>query len=139
MNQTNGRGLLSDSEFALKMIGVPWSNRACSFEQCDCWGVVVLYYRHVAGVEVHHSAGYESKSDFHTVFTDEVVFWRSVPVAQNGGIFVAYEGVKPVHVGLIIDDRALHSRGENGAVRSDRISAVERQFSKVEYMIYAGD
>lgn len=37
----------STSDFISKVIGVPWANRACSFEKVDCWGLCVLYYRHV--------------------------------------------------------------------------------------------
>lgn len=139
MTQQNGPDLLTGSGFARAMIGVPWANRACSWQSCDCWGLVVLYYRHVVCVEIHHSPGYEAASDFRTCFSEEVVFWQPVPAPQEGGIFIGYDGNQQAHVGLIIDGRALHSRGENGAVRSDRLSAVEKVFTKLEYMIYAGN
>ncbi|MBM7346227.1 hypothetical protein JOE09_005293, partial [Pantoea coffeiphila] len=48
MTQLNGQASLTGSDFARAMIGVPWANRACSWQACDCWGLVVLYYRHVA-------------------------------------------------------------------------------------------
>lgn len=139
MTQLNGPALQAPDDFARRMIGVPWLNRACSFEACDCWGLVVLWFRHVAGVEIHHSAGYESAGEFITCFTDEVVYWRPVAVPQEGGIFIGYEGRQPIHVGLTVGGRALHSRGDNGAVRSDRLQAVERVFTRVEYMVYAGN
>ena len=139
MTQLNGLASLTGSDFARAMIGVPWANRACSLQACDCWGLVVLYYRHVVGVEIHHSSGYEAASDFLTCFSDEVVFWQPAPAPQEGGIFIGYDGNQQAHVGLIIDGRALHSRGENGAVRSDRLSAVGKVFTRLEYMIYAGN
>jgi hypothetical protein len=36
----------------------------------DCWGLVVLYYRHVLGLELHHVAGYESGADFITCYEE---------------------------------------------------------------------
>ncbi len=56
---------MTQSEFIGLVNGKPWANRACSFEQMDCWGLVVLYYRNVLGLELHHIAGYESGSGFH--------------------------------------------------------------------------
>lgn len=139
MTRQTGLALLRPDEFARHMIGVPWANRACTFHQCDCWGLVVLYYRHVAGKEIHHSPGYEAECDFHTCFTDEVVFWRQSEHPQEGCIFIAYEGSQKSHVGLVVNGRALHSRGESGAVRSDRLAAIEKIFTRVEYMVYAAD
>ncbi|RLJ10259.1 hypothetical protein CKF66_27855, partial [Klebsiella pneumoniae] len=49
---------MTQSDFIGLVNGKPWANRACSFEQMDCWGLVVLYYRHVLGLELHHIAGY---------------------------------------------------------------------------------
>lgn len=139
MTQLNGLASLTASEFASRMIGVPWVNRACSPESCDCWGLVVLFYRHVIGVEIHHSTGYEAERDFLTCFTDEVVFWRASDQPVEGGVFIGYEGGHPAHIGLIVDGRALHSRGANGAVRSDRLAVIEKVFTRVEYKVYAPD
>ena len=50
---------MTQSDFIGLVNGKPWANRACSFEQMDCWGLVVLYYRNVLGLELHHIAGYE--------------------------------------------------------------------------------
>lgn len=139
MTQPSGQDFKSGSEFAKKMIGTPWSNRACTFNACDCWGLVVLYYRHVRGIEIHHSAGYEADKAFLTCYRDEVNFWKDINSPGDGDVFIGYEGAQPAHIGLIVDGRALHSRGENGAVRSDRLSAIERAFTKVEYKRYAAD
>jgi hypothetical protein len=72
---------MTQSDFIGLVNGKPWANRACSFEQMDCWGLVVLYYRHVLGLELHHIAGYESGADFITCYEQEhatggVCRWR---------------------------------------------------------------
>ena len=125
------------TEFIDEVTGKPWADRACSFEAMDCWGLVVLFYRHVMGREIHHAPDYESGSDFMTCFESEVVYWRDSELIAEDGIFIAYYGAQPVHVGLIINGRALHSRGENGHVRSDSVRTIQKLFTKVEFKTYA--
>ncbi|HCR1896537.1 NlpC/P60 family protein [Enterobacter sp. R-1.6.2] len=124
-------------EFISRIEGVPWSNRACSFDAADCWGLVVMYYRHVLGIEVHQTADYESGRDFMTCYDADVVFWQRSETFCDEGIFVAWVGSQPVHVGLILEGRALHSRGENGHVRFDAIRTIHKLFTKVEFYTYA--
>ncbi|QHJ83398.1 MAG: hypothetical protein [Bacteriophage sp.] len=124
-------------DFLSKVIGKPWKNRACSFEAMDCWAVVVLYYRHVLGIEIHQTKDYESGSDFLTCYDGDVVFWQRTESFTEGGIFVAWVGSNPVHVGLIVDGKALHSRGENGHVRPDAVRTIQKLFTKVEFYRYA--
>lgn len=126
-------------EFLAKVEGMPWRNRACSFEGADCWGLIVLYYRHVMGIELHDVPGYESESDFSTCFHSEIIFWSRVEIFGDSDMFVAYYGAEPVHVGLVVDGRALHSRGENGHVRSDNLRTITKLFTRVEFYTYASD
>jgi len=130
---------MSKSEFLKRVIGIPWHNRACTFDASDCWGLVILYYRHVLGIELHHSPDYEAGEDFMTCFDSEVVYWRRAEHFSDGDIFIAYYGAQPVHVGLIVDGRALHSRGENGSVRSDQIRTIQKLFTRTEIYSYAGN
>ncbi len=130
---------MTTQDFINKVIGKPWKNRSCTFDAMDCWGLVVLYYRHVLGIEIHHDAGYESETDFVTCYKNEVEFWEKVNKPENNGIFIGYIGSKPAHIGLIIDGNALHSRGENGSVRMDRLIVLERKFTKLEFMKYANN
>jgi len=117
--------------------GVPWSDRSCSFDAMDCWALVVLYYRYVLGIEIHHTPDYESGADFLTCFTDEVIFWQKTDIFSDGGIFIAWYGSQPVHVGLTVNGMALHSRGENGHVRADSIRTIQKLFTRVEFYQYA--
>ena len=126
-------------EFISRIEGVRWSNRACSLDAADCWGLVVMYYRHVLGIEVHQTADYESGRDFMTCYDADVVFWQRSETFCDEGIFVAWVGSQPVHVGLILGGRALHSRGENGHVRFDAIRTIQKLFTRVEFYQYAGN
>lgn len=135
MTQQNIQGC-NTSEFVRRVIGVPWANRACSFERVDCWGLVVLYYRHVIGIELHQTPDYEAGEDFFTCYQGDVVFWRKVEIPVEGGIFVGYRGAQPAHVGMVLNRKAVHARGENGSVREDSLLVIQRAFTKVEYYVY---
>lgn len=128
---------MTREEFIHRMLDVPWSNRACTFNSCDCWGLVALYYRHVLRTEIHHDAGYESDRDFFTCYQGEVKFWQRIDYPIDDGVFIGYIGNQPVHIGLVVDGQALHSRGENGGVRLDRLIVLEKKFTRLEFMRYA--
>lgn len=97
----------------------------------------MLYYRHVLGIEIHQPPDYECGHDFLTCYDADVVFWKRCYVFAEDGIFVAWVGSQPVHVGLIVDGRALHSRGESWHVRSDAIRTIQKLFTRVEFYSYA--
>ncbi|MFV8931999.1 NlpC/P60 family protein [Serratia fonticola] len=130
---------MTRDQFVCKVLGAPWMNRSCNFEAMDCWALVVLYYRHVLGIEIHHTPDYEAGADFVTCFAGDVVFWRQVENPVNDGIFVGYKGSQPAHVGLIVNRQALHSRGEGGGVRMDTVMIIERAFTEVRYYVYGKD
>ncbi|KNE88431.1 hypothetical protein PSTG_18168, partial [Puccinia striiformis f. sp. tritici PST-78] len=88
------------------MEGKPWRDRACSFDAADCWGLVVMYYRHVLGIEIHQTPDYEAGSDFLTCFTGDIVFWKQAEKASDSSIFIAYYGAEPKHVGLVVNGQA---------------------------------
>lgn len=126
-------------DFIQAMTGKPWSNRACTFDAADCWGLVVLYYRHVLSIEIHQTPDYEAGSDFLTCFEGDREFWCQSALAVDNGIFVAYYCAVPLHVGLIVDGQAFHSRGETGHVRLDKLRTLEKVFTRLEFYHYAID
>lgn len=128
---------MNQIEFIGRVNGKPWVNRACCFEQMDCWGLVALYYRHVLGLELHHMPGYEARSDFVTCYEQEVAAWRQISSPAVGCIAVFYYGNTPEHIGVMIEPtKCLHARRDSGFVRIDNIMPLERAYSKVEYLIH---
>lgn len=128
---------MTQSEFVRLVNGRPWVNRACTFEQMDCWGLVVLYYRHVMECELHHIPGYESGADFITCYEEESLHWTTIPMASPGCLAVFYYGSKPAHVGIMVTPtKCLHARRDSGFVRIDNAILLEKTYSKVEYMIH---
>ncbi|HID4130757.1 TPA: NlpC/P60 family protein [Pluralibacter gergoviae] len=128
---------MTQDEFIRRVNGKPWANRACTFERLDCWGLVVMYYRHVLGLELHHMPGYEARSNFVTCYEQEVGAWRPVPAPVTGCIAVFYRGQVPAHIGVMVSPvKCLHSRGEFGFVRQDSPRALLKVYEKVEYLVH---
>ena len=128
----------STSDFISKVIGVPWANRACSFDRVDCWGLVVLYYRLCRGINIHHDDNYDNGGSFATCFNGEVTFWQDTQSPEVGDVVVAYRGDTPVHIAMIWGrDRILHAR-EKTAVKTDRLKTLEKLSTKLRFLTYAG-
>lgn len=127
---------MNKTDFIRKVNRLPWANRACSFDAVDCWGLIVLFFRHVKGIEIHQTADYESGADFITCYEGDRVFWQ--PGARvDGHIAVFYRGEHPDHIGVVIDgSRCLHSRGEGEGVRIDPLPVLERAFTRTEFLQY---
>ncbi|HAK3593325.1 TPA: hypothetical protein H1895_003764 [Salmonella enterica] len=130
---------MSDDEFIKMMFGKPYVDRSCSVDAVDCWGLITLYYRLVRGINIHHTDDYGNGRDFATCYHGEVDFWQRHEHPVPSGIFVAYRGAVPVHVGLIIDDHTIFHAREKTSVRFDRLRTLERLSTKVEFLTYAGD
>ncbi len=131
-------------EFISMMIGKPWLNRAVSFESVDCWGLVIMYYRNVFGVELPTVDGYSQKNDIAECWANEASksHWKQVQSpTKDGVVFTCYEGAKPTHVGITIGDgKVLHTNGANrvGGVQINSIKAIERLHGKMTYHKFIG-
>ncbi|AZS56814.1 NlpC/P60 family protein [Pectobacterium parmentieri] len=128
---------MTQDEFIRRVIGKQWIDRACSFDAMDCWGLVVLYYRHVIGIEIHQTPDYEAGNDFITCYENDVNFWRQ-SAHQPGSLAVFFKGENPDHVGIVLaGNKCLHSLGGGKSVSIDRLPVLQRMFTKTEFMTYA--
>ena len=129
---------MTQSEFITKVIGKPWVDRACSMDKMDCWGLVVLYYRHVMGKELQHSDNYDSMGDFVQCYDDILWQWVDGGFSDTGCMVTFYNGDNPNHVGINIGGgKILHSRGEGGSVKVDHLAAMLKVYTRVEFKKYA--
>tara|TARA_R110000764_G_scaffold29681_1_gene69381 strand:+ start:19968 stop:20387 length:420 start_codon:yes stop_codon:yes gene_type:complete len=136
---------MNTKEFIHAIKGRPWVNRASSFDEVDCYGLIVLYYEHVLGVTLPNVSGYESNdctidSGWHSAICD----WEEVttPITQ-GLVFTCYKGDTPTHVGLVISPtHVLHSRGSpnhHGKVEYHSIRAIKSIYGKMTFHKFIGD
>lgn len=128
------------TQFINKTVGLPWINRACSFESVDCWGLVILYYQYVLGIELADIHGYKSKqcSIECEALPEAKRNWRPCNKLNNS-VFIAYANGSPCHVGIVIGNYALHAKGNEqagGQVQYNRLDALERTYQKMEYYEY---
>lgn len=133
-------------EFLSKVNGVRWVDRGVSFDGMDCYGLVILYYRHVLGINLPLPDGYKNGKPTQDCWAKETVSGRwdecNSP-ARDGLVFTAYRGKTPLHVGIMIDKKmALHCRGDDsapGKVEVHSIKAIESVYGKVTFHRYVGD
>ena len=130
--------------FIDKVIGAPWIDRTSSFESVDCWGLVLLYYKHVLGIELPTITGYDKgECDTAQGWQSGIHQWQQLdkPVG-HGLLFTCYHDNKPSHVGVTIGPtKVLHARGSAnnpGKVEIHSIRAIERLYGKMTYHKFIG-
>ena len=134
---------MTQNEFIKRILGKPWVNRASSFESADCFGLVILYYKHVLNIDLPTVEGFSEKDDFVSCYNKGKELWREVSKpSKNGIVFTCYKGNMPMHVGLCIGDGyALHSRGtekQTGKVEIHSLRAIEHIYGKMTYHEFTG-
>lgn len=134
---------MNQDDFLAKIIGTKWVNRASSFEACDCWGLVMLYYKEVLSIELPTVDGFEEGESFDLLYYANCKNWQEVDKPNvNGLVFTAYKGNRAAHVGVVISPtHVLHSRGSVGAegqVEIHSIRAIERLYGKVTFHKFVG-
>ena len=125
------------------MLGKPWVNRASSFGSVDCFGLVMLYYRHVMGIDLPAVDGFKENNNFLDCYKSGIDQWQEVNApTENGLMFTCYRGGTPMHVGLCIGKGfALHARGnvnQPGKVEIHSIRAIAHLYGKITYHKFIG-
>ena len=126
-------------EFITFMIDVPWVEGKASFAECDCWGLVVLYYRHAVGIELAPTHDLPMAEGMAAQL--ETGQWQEVERPADGVVFMSYSDGHPAHCGVIIGNRVLHSAGgrnRDGYCRFDRLAALQKHHTDMRYFIHKG-
>lgn len=136
---------MNQSEFINNVVGLPWKNRAVSFESVDCWGLVLLYYKHVLKIDLPSVEGYFENDNVDDCWVKETKnsHWIESDVQQHGLVFTCYSSQgRPMHVGICIGGGlVLHADGHvnaGGTVRVNKIKSMQRLFGRVTYHKYVG-
>lgn len=128
--------LLTPDEFAARAVGVPWVRWRSDWGACDCFGLIVLYFREVLGVDlgpvpqVDIAAGFEGAQG-----------WVEAGPEANATAWMAWLGGRPRHCGIVMPGgMLLHCEGDEdraGSVRLTRLSAVSRVYGQIRFYRYA--
>lgn len=130
--------LLSPEEFvarAMAMPGIPWVRWRADWRACDCFGLIVLWFREVLGIdlgEVPHTdiaAGFERAKG-----------WVQCGPEAGASAWMAWRGGVPTHCGIVLSGcRLLHCEGSEshpGNVRVSRLAAMERLYGEIRFYRY---
>ena len=131
-------------DFIRKAVGVPWQSRKSDWSGMDCWGLVIMFYKHVLNIELPFIDGYQHvEAEMSSRYVDpELKTNRWIKQNKPSGdntIFLAYHKGEPCHVGVVIDDNfVLHTNGnsKHGQVQYNKLEAVARQYQKLEFYKY---
>lgn len=109
-------------EFVEKMIGVPWVRWAAEFTGCDCYGLLILYHRHVLGIELGGVPQMAINDGFAVAQG-----WEEC--TEGATAFMCFAGPVAVHCGVILPNGvALHCEGKEdnpGNVRLSRLRSMK--------------
>jgi len=121
------------TEFINAMAGVPWVERKASFTESDCWGVVVLFMRHVHSIELVDTVEMPI-NDAMSVQLD-AGGWHECK-EEDAVVFMAYVHGLPKHCGIVVNGLAVHSGGGRdraGFCRVDRLAVLQAEYRDIKY------
>ncbi|WP_392565802.1 NlpC/P60 family protein [Utexia brackfieldae] len=132
---------MSIDEFISKTIGIKWVDRACSWDAMDCWGLVIMYYKHVLDVLLPDVVGYQNyQTDIQRGTQGQINSgkWIQIDEPVNHCVFVGYLNGEPSHVGVCVDRHVIHANGshQGGQVQYNRLDAISKCYQNLEFFKY---
>lgn len=124
--------LMTPAEFAGRTVGIPWRKWHSSFEACDCYGLVLLYLKHVSGVDL----GEVPHTDIIDGF-DRSTDWEQCDAEAGAVGWMAFRDDAPTHCGVLLGPgRVLHAEGGEshpGTVRVARLLAIRQVYGPIKF------
>lgn len=118
---------MSAEEFVRRIVGTPWRRWASSWDACDCYGVLVLYFREVLGIDL----GPVPQTDIEAGFL-AARGWSECGPEPGATAWMAWRDGAPTHCGVLLTGgQVLHSEGtpeRPGSVRVTRLPALVRVY-----------
>lgn len=129
---------MTPNEFAARAVGVPWRRWRADWQGMDCYGLVILYFREVFGVEL----GAVPQTDIAAGFSG-ISGWQQCERASPGSVgFMTWLNGAPTHCGIVMPCGALlHAQEgreapEMGSVRVSRMAVMERACKDLRFYRY---
>jgi cell wall-associated NlpC family hydrolase len=124
--------MMTPDQFAARAVGMPWVRWRSDWIGADCFGLVVLYYREVLGIEL----GTVPHTDVAAGF-DQSSGWVECEPVAGATAWMSWRDGRPQHVGILLDDtRAIHSEGSHeagGSVRVTRLDVLRRAYGLIRF------
>ncbi len=126
---------MTPEEFTAKAVGLPWVRWRSDWQAVDCYGLVVLYFREVLGVDL----GDVPHTDVASGFAESAGWGECGPIAGSTA-WMSWRDGAPQHVGLLIrEDQVLHAEGAHGSggsVRVTRLDVIRRAYGEIRFYRY---
>jgi len=101
----------------------------------DCFGLIVLYFREVLGVDIGHVPQTDIASGFAVANG-----WVECGPESGATCWMAWRNDSPTHCGVLLDERTvIHSEGSDGHpgnVRVTRLEVVRRFYGEIRFYRY---
>jgi cell wall-associated NlpC family hydrolase len=123
---------MTPAEFVDRALSVPWVRWGSDWSGADCFGLIVMWHRHVLGVDL----GDVPRTDIASGFAS-ATGWQRCEAASGATAFMAFRDGAPGHCGIVLDGLTLlHAQGDTvhgGRVKVSRISAMQRIYSDIQF------
>lgn len=128
------RNLMTPQEFAARAVGVPWIRWRSDWDGMDCFGLVVLYFREVHGLDI----GPVPHTGVADGFAGQPERWSDSDPLPGAAMWMNWKHGAPSHVGILLTDSTiLHSEGQHecgGSVRVTRLDVMERFYGNSRFL-----
>jgi len=126
---------MTQTEFINRAVGLPWASHRADWDAMNCYGLVILYFRHVMGIEL----GELPKTDIASGFAS-IQGWQECDDVSGSVGFMSWRDGAPTHCGIVLDgQKLLHSEGSElhpGNVRVSRMSAMRAIYGELRFYKY---
>lgn len=127
---------MTPQQFADRAVGVPWRRWRSDWHGMDCYGLIVLYWREVLGVDLGDvpqtdiAAGFAAAQD-----------WHECGPEPGASAWMSFVDGAPTHCGVLLPGgMLLHAEGDvdrPGSVRVTRLVVIARLFPDLRFYRYA--
>jgi cell wall-associated NlpC family hydrolase len=127
---------VSQAEFVRLAIGIPWVRWKSEWSGADCFGLIVLYFREVIGLDL----GSVPNVDIGEGFNSDPGWLECGPQA-GATCFMCWSDGAPMHCGILLDSQTvLHAEGSEvrgGSTRVSRLSAMRKLWPDIRFYRYS--
>ena len=126
---------MTPAEFVDRALSVPWVRWGSDWSGADCFGLIVMWHRHVLGIEL----GDVPQTDIASGFA-VAKGWEPCDIQTGATCFMAFRDGAPGHCGIVLDQlHVLHAQGSQeagGRVKVSRLDALERLYNDIRFYRY---
>jgi hypothetical protein len=116
-----------------KYIGIPYELHGRTFDGCDCYGLVYLYFSELGYALPKLDKPYileEAEQLVHTY--TPLLAGEQLEVPESPCIVVMYKHFIPTHVGVFVDGGIIHTSQKRGSVY-EKLKNIKKRFTGLEF------